>query len=108
MKIIWHNKCLDLLGQLTTQRDEIKFGDDISVMLDKNIYLGACDYELEVEYRLPARAEAEKIFNILVKYVRGENKEKDTDSGSKYLRFHIRQKQLRAMKTAETLLVLNI
>ena len=39
-----------LHGQLWTERKVIKICDGIKVMLDKNIYLGMEDYELEIEY----------------------------------------------------------
>lgn len=37
-------------GTLTTQRLRVKMDENIELALDKNIYLGHCDYELEMEY----------------------------------------------------------
>lgn len=37
-------------GVLETQRLCVNFGAGVEVALDKNLYLGHCDYELEVEY----------------------------------------------------------
>ncbi|NLL92385.1 MAG: CYTH domain-containing protein [Ruminococcaceae bacterium] len=41
---------LQLIGNLSTFRNEFIF-EDIVVSLDKNIYLGIVDFELEIEYR---------------------------------------------------------
>ena len=37
------------VGSMTTSRYRCYFGKDISLCLDKNQFLGVCDYELEVE-----------------------------------------------------------
>lgn len=107
LNIMYKDKCLDLQGQVVTQRTKIHFSDDITVMLDKNIYLGICDYELEVEYKPEARHEAENLYNILIRSL-GYTEWRKVASDSKYRRFRARQKQLISLDKSETVLTINI
>lgn len=42
---------LMLFGCITTERTSIICFDGVEVMLDKNVYLGHTDYEMEIEYQ---------------------------------------------------------
>lgn len=50
-KMIIDNEEVSLKGQLITFRTECELFDSMTLMLDKNIYLGTVDYELELEYQ---------------------------------------------------------
>ena len=46
----FQNPALIYQGTLTTHRLRIQPYEGLEIVLDKNIYLGHCDYELEIEY----------------------------------------------------------
>ncbi len=41
---------VELKGSLTTERYELRMDEDLQFVLDRNIYLGHTDYEIEIEY----------------------------------------------------------
>ena len=54
----FENPDLKYQGTMQTQRLFLPLTDSIELALDKNIYLGHCDYELEIEYTEGLEAEA--------------------------------------------------
>lgn len=42
-----------LIGELTTLRHSYLFCDGVEICLDKSVYLGCTDYEIEIEYTTP-------------------------------------------------------
>ncbi len=53
-----------LLGFLFTERSIYTVDSQIQIMLDKNVYLGCLDYELEIEYTCEDN-KLDKVFSIL-------------------------------------------
>ena len=60
---------LFLEGWLTTIRVVVKISPDMTLMLDKNTYMGATDYELELEYGEAFRREAEGIIIFIQRLI---------------------------------------
>lgn len=54
-----------LHGKLITERITLGFDSGISIMLDKNDYLGTTDYELEIEYPRNLESSANAEMNII-------------------------------------------
>jgi uncharacterized protein YjbK len=63
--IMWDGMPLWLKGSLQTERKVFKVCDGIILMLDLNQYLGAFDYELEIEYSESLRKQAEGILMLI-------------------------------------------
>lgn len=63
--IMWDGVPLWLKGSLQTERKVFKVCDGIILMLDLNRYLGAFDYELEIEYSESLRKQAEGILMLI-------------------------------------------
>ena len=63
--IMWDGVPLWLKGSLQTERKVFKGCDGIILMLDLNRYLGAFDYELEIEYSESLRKQAEGILMLI-------------------------------------------
>ena len=85
-KMTVDNRQVALLGQLITFRTEYKLSDSMTLMLDKNIYLGTVDYELELEYQKQNEAEATRYIDELINSLGGIGKV--TISQSKSERFY--------------------
>lgn len=60
MEVIGH-------GQLLTERKEIMMLNGITLVLDKNTYLGTEDYELEIEYEPHMEQYCEDVLQTIVK-----------------------------------------
>lgn len=60
---------LFLEGWLTTKRVVVKISPDMTLMLDKNTYMGATDYELELEYGEGIKREAEGVMILLLRMI---------------------------------------
>lgn len=56
-----------LKGSMITDRTEIQLSADMLLVLDKNTYLGAVDYELEIEYSESGSQEAEGVLKLFEK-----------------------------------------
>lgn len=69
---IGHDR-VSMKGQMYTRRREIKITPDITLMLDRNIYLGTIDYELEIEYELSSESEVEGIVAFIEKALKRKN-----------------------------------
>ena len=50
MRISEVNDTISLKGVLVTERTIYSFGENSTVCFDVNMYLGVCDYEIEVEF----------------------------------------------------------
>ena len=79
--IVWDGVPLWLKGSLQTERKVFKVCDGIILMLDLNRYLGAFDYELEIEYSESLRKQAEGILMLIGSMV-GKSIHLDTVSKS--------------------------
>ena len=79
--IMWDGVPLWLKGSLQTERKVFKVCDGIILMLDLNQYLGAFDYELEIEYSEDLRKQAEGILMLIGSMV-GKSISLDTMSKS--------------------------
>ena len=53
-------------GALHTRRTVFRVCEGITMMLDKNTYLDVIDYELEVEFSLPYRKQAEGVVQLVL------------------------------------------
>ena len=73
---------LILKGQLITFRTKYLVSESIELVLDKNIYLGVVDYELELEYKVGHKKEAEERINELLKRIANGKIEKNSLSKS--------------------------
>lgn len=60
---------VSLKGQLTTFRSIYTVSESIDLILDKNIYLGTVDYEIEVEYNDGYEREADRFINNLIEII---------------------------------------
>ena len=79
-----------LMGQLITFRTEYVLSEHISLMLDKNIYLGTVDYELEIEYDKNYQEEADKLFKeFLSKLIIDVPQSADCKSERFFKRLHL-------------------
>lgn len=63
------SRIIEYKGSLSTYRSIAKPTNNISVMLDKNDYLGYTDYELEIEYDSDAEDEAIVTIKNIEKYL---------------------------------------
>ena len=63
--IMWDGMLLRLKGTLQTERKIFKICDGIIRLLDLNQYLGAVDYELEIEYSESLRKQARGILMLI-------------------------------------------
>ena len=61
---------LDFKGQLVTERRSVILSDGISLSLDKSLYLGAVDYEMELEYLKYAEETAEEWKRSFDRYIK--------------------------------------
>ncbi len=57
-------------GTLVTERLVLYQGDGVEAVLDKNIYLGKVDYEMEIEYTPESRDRAQKLLSHYEEIVR--------------------------------------
>lgn len=91
--IRYNNKYLFLKGQLVTDRLIIPLDEErkITLMLDRNYYLGSTDYEMEMEFADNKETEANEYIKELEKILLIENIPLDTegnvDSRNKSERF---------------------
>lgn len=63
---------IKLQGQLITERIFLMRENDISVMLDRNLYHNIVDYELEIEYAPHAEKQAEHVLIYFAEILRSE------------------------------------
>lgn len=98
------NRDLQLKGRMITTRNEFTVTEGVTAMLDKNVYLDTCDYELEVEYLRNARNVVENFIKDLLgdfsAHYDSESKYyyRIKDSRSKSERFFERYKELEKNK----------
>ena len=59
------NEKVFLKGQMTTERTIIPIFPDINLMIDRNIYLGTVDYELELEFSPEHETEADGMMKLI-------------------------------------------
>lgn len=59
--ICFQGKTLLLQGQMHTQRKVYFLADGMTLYIDKNMYLGKTDYEMELEYEVASDPEAERL-----------------------------------------------
>ncbi len=71
--MMFDSEVLYLKGNLSTHRSEFLLSDSISIMIDKNEYLGLSDYELELEYGKDSSDYVEHILLILKKLLRKDH-----------------------------------
>ncbi len=69
------NLNIELIGNLITERESFLI-NDIRIDFDKNLYLGKCDYEIEIEFQDIIN---DKIFSLFEKF--------DINNKGKYTRF---------------------
>ncbi len=67
-------------GELVTERIVIYKDSDCEIMLDRNIYLGHTDFELEVEYCQEGEPKAEKLIKSIASYLALNPKYENVDN----------------------------
>lgn len=85
-KMWYKEKFVKRQGALTTYRLEVCLFDDITVMLDHNMYLQNEDYELEIEYQKDSAQEAYGILRFLQAFVHSENHEVSPCKSERFFR----------------------
>jgi uncharacterized protein YjbK len=60
---------LQCQGELVTERIVIYKDSDCEIMLDRNVYLGHTDFELEVEYCQDSEQKAQKLIKSIAEYL---------------------------------------
>ena len=81
-KIVVEGKSLLFKGQMITFRRVFQMCNTIELALDKNIYLGTIDYELELEYENCEEREAELYMKNLTSIITQNEKERTINSKS--------------------------
>ncbi len=84
-RFIVNDRTVYLQGQLFTKRLETAPTQGILLTLDQNWYLGACDYELEIEYLPEFGAQTDGIYRTILQLLR--HPEAPQKSPSKSQRF---------------------
>lgn len=64
-------KKLSLLGQLLTQRRVYSVSGGMTLYIDKNMYLGKTDYEMELEYEENSASAAERLQCSAAEWLKG-------------------------------------
>ena len=84
--IMWDGVPLWLKGSLQTERKVFKVCDGIILMLDLNQYLGAFDYELEIEYSEALRKQAEGILMLIQNLLETKSEQNSASKSERFFR----------------------
>ena len=84
--IMWDGMPLWLKGSLQTERKIFKVCDGIILMLDLNQYLGAFDYELEIEYSEALRKQAEGILMLIQNLLETKSEQNSASKSERFFR----------------------
>ena len=82
--IVWDGVPLWLKGSLQTERKVFKVCDGIILVLDLNQYLGAFDYELEIEYSEDLRKQAEGIVALIEGLLKTTTRRKSVSKSERF------------------------
>lgn len=69
--LCFQGKTLSLFGQMHTQRKVYSLAEGITLYIDKNMYLGKTDYEMELEYESASGPEAERLQRSVDEWLKG-------------------------------------